>query len=337
MSFDRRRFLQSVSAGASLPVLASGARAANRPRVETDQPDLPRDTRLANIAVDGTWHLAAATEHGVLDVVAAADALDIDVPQNTDALFAYGGGRAVERVITRALAGTRVQQFFYSETQAHFGPCVLAPEKIVCVGLNYRKHAAEVGQKPPETPILFNKYNNALLGHGGVLKLPTAVAKAFDYEVELVIVIGRKTEAVGVEQALSHVAGYCTGNDMSARDLQRRTSQFMLGKSCDGFAPVGPWLVSADRVPNPNGLALSTHVNGERRQSSNTSDMIFNCAQLVSYISRHMTLRAGDIIFTGTPEGVIAGYPPERQVWLKAGDEVRCEIETLGELRFVLA
>jgi 2-keto-4-pentenoate hydratase/2-oxohepta-3-ene-1,7-dioic acid hydratase in catechol pathway len=124
---------------------------------------------------------------------------------------------------------------------------------------------------------------------------------------------------------------------MSARDLQRKTSQFMLGKTCDRFAPIGPWLVSADQVPDPNALDLWCEVNGGRRQSSNTRDMIFSCAELVSYASQHMTLKPGDIMFTGTPEGVIAGHKPDRQVWLKAGDRIRCGVEPLGTLEFTLA
>jgi 2-keto-4-pentenoate hydratase/2-oxohepta-3-ene-1,7-dioic acid hydratase in catechol pathway len=149
-------------------------------------------------------------------------------------------------------------------------------------------------------------------------------------------VMGRRARSVSEADALSHVFGYCTGNDFTARDLQRASSQWMLGKSLDGFAPIGPWLVTADQVGDPNHLTIECRVNGEVRQSSNTSDMVFGCASLVSYISRHFTLKPGDIIFTGTPEGVIAGYPKERQVWLKAGDRVTSTIETLGRLDFRL-
>src|SRR5262249_13783835 len=129
----------------------------------------------------------------------------------------------------------------------------------------------------------------------------------------------------------------CTGNDFSARDLQGRTSQWMLGKTCDGFAPIGPYLVTADQIPDPNHLKLECRVNGQVRQSSNTGDMIFNCKVLISYISRHITLQPGDLIFTGTPEGVIQGYAKDKQVWLKPGDQVACSLERLGELEFLLA
>jgi 2-keto-4-pentenoate hydratase/2-oxohepta-3-ene-1,7-dioic acid hydratase in catechol pathway len=169
------------------------------------------------------------------------------------------------------------------------------------------------------------------------VRLPTRVAKEFDYEVELVIVIGRTARDVSESSALSYVAGYCTGNDVTARDLQRKSSQFMLGKTPDDFAPLGPWLVTADQIPNPNSLEIWCDVNGERRQSSNTADMVFNCAQLVSYCSQHMTLEPGDIIYTGTPEGVIAGMPEGKRAWLKPGDRISCAIEKLGELKFTFA
>jgi 2-keto-4-pentenoate hydratase/2-oxohepta-3-ene-1,7-dioic acid hydratase in catechol pathway len=231
----------------------------------------------------------------------------------------------------------RMRRHFLVQAQVRFGPALLNPEKILMVGLNYRKHAAELGQPLPRTPLLFNKYNNTLMGHGGLLHLPSSVASQFDHEVELVVVIGRRASHVTEQDALSYVGGYCTGNDFSARDLQRVTSQFMLGKTCDGFAPLGPWLVTADLVSNPNALDLWCDVNGERRQASNTSDMVFNCAQLVSYVSRHMTLQPGDILYTGTPEGVIAGRPEGERVWLKAGDVVACGVQGLGELRVTLA
>lgn len=189
----------------------------------------------------------------------------------------------------------------------------------------------------PKLPILFNKYNTALTGHRNIIKVSQEAAEQFDYEVELVIVMGKVARNVSEAAALSYVFGYATGNDFTARDLQRVSSQWMLGKSLDNFAPLGPYLVTADQVPDPNALKIECRVNGEVRQSSNTSDMVFNCASLISYISKYFTLRPGDIIFTGTPEGVIAGYPKERQVWLKAGDRLTSTIEKLGELQFALA
>ncbi len=181
----------------------------------------------------------------------------------------------------------------------------------------------------------FNKFNTALNSHGGSITVSEEDAVKFDYEAELVIAIGRKARNVSEADALNHVFGYCTGNDFTARDLQSRTSQWMLGKSGDGYAPLGPWLVTADQVDGDN-LKIECRVNGELRQSSSTADMVFNCRQLVSYCSKYMTLKPGDIIFTGTPEGVIAGKPKDKQVWLKAGDRIVTSIEKLGDLEFRL-
>jgi 2-keto-4-pentenoate hydratase/2-oxohepta-3-ene-1,7-dioic acid hydratase in catechol pathway len=189
----------------------------------------------------------------------------------------------------------------------------------------------------PTSPVLFNKYANALCGHGATVKLPVKVATKFDHEVELVVVMGKEARDVSEADALSYVFGYATGNDFSARDLQFKTSQFMLGKTSDDFGPLGPYLVTADQVPDPQSLKLECKVNDEVRQSSNTNDMIFSCAQIVSYASKHMTLKPGDIFFTGTPEGVIQGKPEAQRVWLKAGDRITTTIEKLGELRFTLA
>jgi len=226
---------------------------------------------------------------------------------------------------------------FIAEEKAPFGPCVTSPEKIIMLGHNYKKHATEMKVPFPTSPVLFSKFNNALNHHGGVINLPQKVGKKFDYEVELVVVIGKAARDVNEADALNYVFGYATGNDFTARDLQNKTTQYLLGKTPDGFAPVGPWLVTADQIPNPQSLKLQCSVNGELRQSSNTDDMIFTVAQIVSYTSQHFTLKPGDIFFTGTPSGVVAGMAPEKQVWLKPGDQVSCSIEKCGELRFSLA
>ena len=170
---------------------------------------------------------------------------------------------------------------------------------------------------------------------GALCPVETSIDGAL-YRSCTVVAVQIRAASVSEAEALSYVFGYCNGNDFSVRDLQRRSSQWMIGKTCDGCAPIGPYLVTADQVPNPNNLKIEGTVNGEVRQSSNTSDMVFSCAQLVSYASKLMTLEAGDIIFTGTPEGVIAGYPKEKQVWLKPGDKITMTIEKLGELKFSL-
>lgn len=218
-----------------------------------------------------------------------------------------------------------------NEDEVTWGPCVTRPHKIICVGLNYKKHADETNAPYPEVPILFNKFDNTLTGHNAEIEIP-GVTNELDYEVELGIVIGKETKNVSLEEALSHVFGYCAVNDLSARDLQMRTPQWLLGKSCDGFSPAGPYLVTSDEVGNPNDLSLKTYVNGELRQNSNTSDMIFSCAEIVSYISKHMTLVPGDLILTGTPEGVVLGLPQEERVYIQPGDVVTVEIEKLGTL-----
>jgi 2-keto-4-pentenoate hydratase/2-oxohepta-3-ene-1,7-dioic acid hydratase in catechol pathway len=240
------------------------------------------------------------------------------------------------RLAAKALGDKRGKRVLVPESRARFGPAVPRPGKIICVGLNYRRHAMETGNPIPPVPILFNKYNNTLVGHRGTIRLPVKVSSQFDYEVELVVVMGKQARDVPEEKALSYVFGYANGNDFSARDLMRVTSQLMLGKTCDDFAPLGPWVVTADQIPDPQNLRIATYVNGEKRQDSNTSDMIYSCAQIVSYCSRHMTLLPGDIIYTGTPQGVILGYPPEKRVWLKAGDKVVTEVEKCGVLEVTL-
>jgi 2-keto-4-pentenoate hydratase/2-oxohepta-3-ene-1,7-dioic acid hydratase in catechol pathway len=342
MQHSRRKFLKGVGVAAAAATAVVGstgaARAAHeKDKPRTDEPDLPLKLTVGHIKRGDRLTLAVKTAKGVLDVHGAAETLNYDVPHSVDEMLREGGGQLVSVVMLKALGAQWASRHFFPEDQVQFGPPVMHPEKIVCVGMNYRKHAAEMGASLPETPVLFNKYNNTLMGARGTLQLPTKVASQFDHEVELVIVMGLKARGVSEADALKHVVGYATGNDFSARDLQRKTSQFMLGKTCDGFAPLGPWIVGAALVPDPQKLDLWCEVNGERRQSSNTADMVFNCAQIVSYVSQHMTLMPGDIIFTGTPEGVIAGKPADQRVWLKAGDKLRCAVEPLGVLEFTLA
>lgn len=217
------------------------------------------------------------------------------------------------------------------ETEINWLPCIPEGGKIICVGLNYKKHAEEAGLPVPKTPILFNKFANALAANGEAVSLGSAAVE-YDYEAELGVVIGKRTKNVSKEEALDNVFGYCNVNDISARDLQNRTSQWMLGKIMDGFCPVGPYLVTADEVGDPNELQISLTHNGELKQNSNTRDMIFRVDEIVSYISHYMTLEPGDIILTGTPEGVVAGYPPEKRNWMKPGDHTVVTIEKLGAL-----
>ncbi len=205
------------------------------------------------------------------------------------------------------------------------------PGKIICVGLNYRSHAQESKMAIPESPVLFNKYNNAVCGSKSVIN-PPGDARQMDYEAELVLIIGKSGSHIPEEQALDYVAGYCNGNDVSARDLQFRSGQWLLGKSCDHFAPMGPYLVTADEIKDPDNLEITGWRNEEIVQHANTRDMIFSSRELISYISRYMTLSAGDVIFTGTPEGVILGMPSDSQKWLEPGEKISVEIQGMGRL-----
>ena len=206
----------------------------------------------------------------------------------------------------------------------------VTPRSIVCVGLNYRLHAEESGLPVPDQPALFTKLVSSLLSPGGEIVKPDATEK-LDYEVELGVVIGRETRGVSVEDALDYVAGYVCVNDVSARDLQKGDGYgWVRGKSADTFCPVGPFVVTADEVPDPQALRLTTRVNGETRQDSSTADMIFSVAEVISFISEVVTLQPGDLICTGTPSGVADGMSPPK--YLQPGDHVVVEIEGLGRL-----
>ena len=203
--------------------------------------------------------------------------------------------------------------------------------KFICVGLNYADHAAESGVPVPPEPVLFMKTTSALIGCNDPVVLPQGSLKS-DWEVELGVVIGSQTRYVSEADALKHVAGYCVVNDLSEREYQlERGGTWDKGKGCDTFGPVGPWMVSADEVPDPQALGMWLEVNGKRFQNGSTSTMVFGVASLVSYISRFMTLYPGDLISTGTPPGVGLGQKPP--LYLKPGDEMRLSIEGLGEQR----
>jgi 2-keto-4-pentenoate hydratase/2-oxohepta-3-ene-1,7-dioic acid hydratase in catechol pathway len=297
---------------------------------------MARGLTLLTMRRNGEFRLGVKTAKGVLDVPQSAALLRTRAPSTVDDLLQNEDGPSLNTLVGTALQSSSCAQAFVDEQSIDYGPVVTRPEKIVCVGLNYRRHAKEVNLPIPKQPVLFGKFNNTLSGHNQDVRLPVEVAHKFDYEVELVIVMGKGARNVSEADALSYVAGYCIGNDLSARDLQFDTGgQWLAGKTLDQFAPLGPYLVTADQV-NPDALSIECQVNGETRQASNTDDFIFGTAQVVSYISRHIMLKAGDIIFTGTPEGVILGYPKDRQVWLKAGDKIACRVEQLGELRFGL-
>lgn len=284
--------------------------------------------KLVNFILEGKVNLGISLEKGIVDI------------KNLD-LNKFGEISSIEDLIKNKenilsiIRNSKIDDEHYiDERKIIYAPCVLNPQKIICVGLNYLSHSKECKMDIPEYPVLFSKFNNALASHNQIIELPKSAEK-FDYEAELVIIIGKEAADVSVENAMEYVFGYTAGNDLSARDLQMRTGQWLLGKTCDGFAPIGPVVVTSDEV-NPDNLDIKCMVNGEIRQHANTSDMIFNCAEIISYISKHMTLFPGDIIFTGTPSGVILGHEKGNRVWLKSGDKVEVIIENIGTLTNLL-
>jgi 2-keto-4-pentenoate hydratase/2-oxohepta-3-ene-1,7-dioic acid hydratase in catechol pathway len=204
------------------------------------------------------------------------------------------------------------------------------PGKILCIGLNYLDHAKESGQPVPDHPILFAKFNNALIGHQAAI-LWDGTSQAVDYEAELAFVIGKKAYRVSEAEALDYVAGYVTANDVSARDIQMADSQWVHGKTLDTFCPLGPWLITKDEVPDPHNLRIRCRVNGVTLQDSNTGQLIFKIPALISFLSRNITLEPGDVVLTGTPPGV--GFARKPPVFLKPGDTVEIEIEKVGLLQ----
>jgi len=334
---DRRNFLKVAGAAGVMAATASVGEAGAAEKSPARGPKgMARGLTLLTFREGGELRLGVKTDGGILNVKKAAALLRMKAPETMDDLLQNEDGPRLEALVAAAAKSPAAKKALLAESAITYGPVVTRPGKIVCVGLNYRRHAEEVKQPIPKQPVLFAKFNNTLNAHQGTIPLPVDVAKNFDYEVELVIVMGREAKRVAEADALSYVAGYCTGNDFTARDLQFETGgQWLPGKTPDLFGPLGPYLVTADKV-DPDNLAIECRVNGETRQSSNTSDFIFNCRQMVSYISRILTLSPGDIIFTGTPEGVIQGKPPDKRVWLKAGDKLACSLAGLGELRFDL-
>lgn len=217
------------------------------------------------------------------------------------------------------------------DENTRLGPPLCRPSKIVCIGLNYAKHAQEAGMAIPKEPVLFFKASSAIVGPNDDVIIPRGSTKT-DWEVELAVVIGKKASYVSESEAMNHVAGYMLHNDYSEREFQiEREGQWVKGKSCDTFAPLGPFIATRDEIQDPHNLNLWLHVNGEQLQHSNTSDFVFNIPESISYISQFMSLLPGDVISTGTPFGVGLGFDPPR--YLKPGDVVELGIEGLGTSR----
>lgn len=262
----------------------------------------------------------------VVDAVAAGERAGIEAPTETvrqllalSAEERAGLGAAAAELDGDALADVSL------------APPVPDPQKILCIGLNYRTHAAEVNREEPENPIVFPKFRTSLIASGDAIELPPSNAEMVDWEGELAVVIGRRAHRVAESEALDYVAGYMPFNDVSARDLQRASPQWTMGKAFDTSGPSGPALVLADEVPDPQALRLRTILNDEVVQDASTGEMIFTVARLISYLSSLITLDVGDVIATGTPSGV--GFARDPKKFLAAGDEVVVEIEGLGTLR----
>lgn len=230
--------------------------------------------------------------------------------------------------LSEFLAANQSRLPSHDAQQVRLAPAIARPSKIVCIGLNYAKHAAESGMEAPTEPVLFFKATTAWSGPNDPVVIPRGSTKS-DWEVELALVIGERTKYVSVDDAMSHVAGYAVHNDYSERAWQlEKLGQWVKGKSADTFAPFGPYMATADEIKNPNELRLWLKRNGEVLQDSNTSDFIFNIAEVVSYVSQFMTLLPGDVISTGTPAGVGLGFDPP--MYIKAGDVIELGIEGLG-------
>ena len=273
--------------------------------------------KLCNIIVAGRRHLALVTERGVVDAAAAGCQLRMDQ-------LIAGADRSALAALEADTSLPVVEEPVYDNVVDHTG-------KLLCVGLNYRAHAMNAGFAIPDCPVLFSKFGDALAPSGAAVKLPDWEV-SYDYEAELVIVMGKTAWNVSQEEAMDCVFGYTCGNDLSCRDAQMRSGQWLIGKTMPGFGPCGPCIVTADSFDPSENHGVRSFVNGELRQNGTTSDMIFDCARVIRYASRYVRLQPGDLIFTGTPSGVALEGGQSKYSWLKAGDRVDVEIEGIGTL-----
>ncbi len=264
------------------------------------------------------------------DQVDLANAIEHVLPSDLTSFFKLG-----EQSIQHAQVALNFsEEHDVSAISFLFHNVTLAPPvpngaKVICIGTNYKNHVAEMKANIPEYPVLFSKFSNALIGaNDDIQKSP--YTEKLDYEGEFTVVIGKEASHVKKENALDYIAGYTIGNDISARDLQKRTPQWLQGKSLDKSTPIGPWIVTAEELTDPSNVQIETYVNGEKRQSSNTKHLIFNIPTLIEFISSLITLQPGDVILTGTPDGV--GFAMDPPQFLKAGDTIRIEVAGVGVL-----
>lgn len=246
--------------------------------------------------------------------------------------FLQGGKESLERAkesVQYALNNESAVQLVFAKTDVKIDAPVTNPGKMICVGHNYREHILEMGRELPTHPVVFAKFANTIVGPEDNIPF-YPISEQLDYEAEFAFVIGKRAKNVSQEDALDYVAGYTIVNDVTYRDIQRRTIEWLQGKAVDGSAPMGPWLVTSDELTDPSGLEISLTVNGEERQRSNTANLVFTVQRLVEFLSELMTLEPGDVILTGTPGGV--GVAREPQAFLKDGDVVRIEVDKVGVL-----
>ncbi len=271
--------------------------------------------KLCNIRVDNETHLAVVTARGVVDAAAAGLTMREVIA---------GADHAKLEAIAADPGLPVVAAPVYTDVVEPVG-------KLVCIGLNYRQHAINTNMPIPKVPILFSKFADALAPAGAAVTLPPW-EDSYDYEAELVIVMGREAWGVSREEAKACVFGYTCGNDLSCRDAQMRSGQWLIGKTMPGFAPCGPCIVTADAFDPDEPHAIQSYVNKEKRQDSDITDMIFPVSEIVSYASRYVRLQPGDLIFTGTPSGVALEGGENKYAWLKPGDEVEIRIDGIGSL-----
>lgn len=279
-------------------------------------------------AGDGTVHLGAVAGAAVMDLTEAF-ASDRSFRSVTRWLRASEDARKLTAELLRSERARETRQLDMKNLK--LAPLVDADCRIFCVGLNYADHAAENKLGPPESPIFFGKLASTVTPHEEPIPLPATASEQVDYEAELAFVVGQRSRRVSEASAPSHIAGYSIMNDVTARDLQFRDGQWFRGKNCDGFAPLGPWLVTSDEIARPDELEIILRLNGKERQHSNTRNLFFKPAKLLSFLSQTLTLEPGDVISTGTPAGI--GYYQEPQVFLRPGDVVEIEVTGIGMLR----
>ncbi len=280
--------------------------------------------RLVTFEQNGSSRLGVERADGIVDLRAA----DPGLPDDMLSLLEANTGLAR----ARAAAATAGAEAVLALESVRLRAPIRNPRKVICVGLNYRDHAIESNMPIPPEPVLFSKFSSAVIGPGDNIEIPS-VSTETDYECELVVVIGRRGRHISRDDAYAHVAGYTCGHDVSARDwqLKKPGGQWLLGKTFDSFAPIGPALVTTDEIPDPHTLGIRTVVSGELLQNSNTNQLIFSIPELIAYISQVITLEPGDLIFTGTPPGVGFARKPPR--FLQPGDWVEIQIDGVGNLR----